>query len=191
VNERDSREYPARPIVGVGAVVYVTPGDAAALGLPSAGVILVRRGHPPLAGEWSLPGGTLEVGETLAAAIAREVAEEIGLSVRVGPVIEVLDRIMRDAQERVQYHFVLVDYLCRPAGGTLRAGSDAADIAIADPAALAPFRLTDKAASVIARGVEMARDSATRGSDLVFQHSRNVGIQDLTQIGSDPKRDGG
>ena len=158
MNDRDSREYPARPIVGVGAVVYVTPGDAAALGLPSPGVILVRRGHPPLAGEWSLPGGTLEVGETLDGAIAREVAEETGLVVRVGPVIDVFDRIMLDDQERVQYHFVLVDYLCRPAGGTLRAGSDAVDIVIADPAALESFRLTEKAASVIARGVEMAGD---------------------------------
>lgn len=157
MNERGSREYPARPIVGVGAVVYVTAGDAAALGLPSAGVILVRRGHQPLAGEWSLPGGTLEVGETLVAAVAREVVEETGLIVDVGPVIEVFDRIMLDDQERVQYHFVLVDYLCRPAGGALRAGSDATEIVVADPQALEPFRLTDKAANVIARGLEMAR----------------------------------
>ena len=158
MNERGSREYPARPIVGVGAVVYVTSGDAAALHLPAAGVILVRRGHQPLAGEWSLPGGTLEVGDTLEAAIAREVVEETGLTVQVGPVVDVFDRIMLDDQDRVQYHFVLVDYLCRPAGGTLRAGSDAADITIADPETLEPFRLTDKAASVIARGVRMATE---------------------------------
>jgi 8-oxo-dGTP diphosphatase len=158
VNERGSREYPARPIVGVGAVVYVTSGEAAALHLPASGVILVRRGHQPLAGEWSLPGGTLEVGETLEAAIAREVVEETGLTVQVGPVIDVFDRIMLDDQDRVQYHFVLVDYLCRPAGGTLRAGSDAADITIADPETLEPFRLTDKATSVIARGVRMATE---------------------------------
>ena len=156
MSDRGPREYPARPIVGVGAVVYVTPGDVEVLRLPSAGVILVKRGHQPLAGEWSLPGGTLEVGETLDAAIAREVAEETGLTVRVGPVIDVFDRIMLDDQERVRYHFVLVDYLCRPAGGTLRAGSDAADVTIADPMALEPFRLTDKATSVIARGVRMA-----------------------------------
>jgi 8-oxo-dGTP diphosphatase len=160
VNEPGSREYPARPIVGVGAVVYVTAEDAAALRLPLPGVILVRRGHQPLAGEWSLPGGTLEVGETLVAAVAREVAEETGLIVDVGPVIEVFDRIMLDDQQRVQYHFVLVDYLCRPAGGALRAGSDATDIVVVDPAALESFRLTDKAASVIARGLEMARDAA-------------------------------
>ena len=158
MNERGSREYPARPIVGVGAVVYVTSGDAAALHLPGSGVILVRRGHQPLAGEWSLPGGTLEVGETLEAAIAREVVEETGLTVQVGPVIDVFDRIMLDDQDRVQYHFVLVDYLCRPAGGTLRAGSDAADVTIADPGTLDPFRLTDKATSVIARGVRIATE---------------------------------
>ncbi len=158
MNERGSREYPARPIVGVGAVVYVTSGDAAALHLPGAGVILVRRGHQPLAGEWSLPGGTLEVGETLEAAIAREVVEETGLTVQVGPVLDVFDRIMLDDQDRVQYHFVLVDYLCRPAGGTLRAGSDAADVTIADPGTLDPFRLTDKATSVIARGVRIATE---------------------------------
>lgn len=158
MNERASREYPARPIVGVGAVVYVTPGDAAALGLSHHGVILVRRGHQPLAGEWSLPGGTVEIGETLEAAIVREVAEETGLMVQVGPVIDVFDRIMLDDQERVQYHFVLVDYLCRPVAGTLRAGSDAADITVVDPSALGPFRLTDKATSVIARGVRMAEE---------------------------------
>ena len=157
MNERGSREYPARPVVGVGAVVYVTPGDSVALGLTRPGVILVKRGHQPLAGEWSLPGGTLEVGETLETAIVREVAEETGLIVDVGPVIEVFDRIMLDDQQRVQYHFVLVDYLCRPAGGVLRAGSDATDVAVADPSALGSFRLTDKAAGVIARGLEMAR----------------------------------
>jgi ADP-ribose pyrophosphatase YjhB (NUDIX family) len=92
------------------------------------------------------------------AAIAREVAEETGLVVDVGPVIEVFDRIMLDDRERVQYHFVLVDYLCRAAGGVLRTGSDATDIVVADPSALEPFRLTDKATSLIARGLEMARD---------------------------------
>ena len=102
MNERGSREYPARPIVGVGAVVYVTAGDAAALGLPSAGVILVRRGRQPLAGEWSLPGGTLEVGETLEAAVAREALEETNLRVEVGPVVDVFDRICFDEARRVQ-----------------------------------------------------------------------------------------
>ena len=151
-----SRAYPVRPVVGVGAVVYVRADAAAALGLRRAGVVLIKRQHEPLAGEWSLPGGTVEVGETLAAAVAREVVEETGLAVDVGPVIEVFDRIMLDDEQRVQYHFVLIDYLCEPRGGALVAGSDAADVAIADPAALEPFGLTEKACSVIARALELA-----------------------------------
>jgi ADP-ribose pyrophosphatase YjhB (NUDIX family) len=151
-----TRLYPPRPVVGVGAVVYVTAGA----GLPAsgAGVVLVKRRHEPLAGQWSLPGGAVEIGETLEAAVAREVAEETGLRVEVGPVVEVFDRIMLDDDQRVQYHFVLVDYLCRAEGGDLAAGSDAEEVAIADPDALEGFALTDKAASVIARGVAMARD---------------------------------
>jgi 8-oxo-dGTP diphosphatase len=150
------RFYPERPVVGVGAVVRITAEDAAALRLPSAGVVLIKRRHEPLAGEWSLPGGGVEVGETLQTAVAREVAEETGLVVEVGAVIEVFDRIMHDDQQRVQYHFVLVDYLCRPVGGRLLAGSDAADITIADPAALESLGLTAKAVSVIGRGMALA-----------------------------------
>jgi len=139
----------------VGAVVYVTAGA----GVPSAGsgVVLVKRLQEPLAGQWSLPGGAVEIGETLEAAVAREVSEETGLRVEVGPVVEVFDRIMLDDERRVRYHFVLVDYLCRVAGGGLAAGSDAGEVAIADPEALEGFALTDKALSVIARGVSMAR----------------------------------
>ena len=138
------REYPDRPVVGVGAVVVV-----------DGRVVLVRRAHEPLKGAWNLPGGAVEVGETLQAACAREVLEETGLIVDVGPVIEVFDRIMLDADGRVEYHFVLVDYLCRPAGGDLGCGTDASDVALADPAALEPFQLTDKALEVIARGLAL------------------------------------
>jgi 8-oxo-dGTP diphosphatase len=158
VGQVTNRLYPERPVVGVGAVVYITPADASALRLPAGGVVLIKRVHQPLAGEWSLPGGGVEVGETLQVAVAREVAEETGLEVQVGGVIEVFDRIMLDDQQRVQYHFVLVDYLCRAVGGCVNAGSDAAAITIADPAALEPFRLTEKAQSVIARGIAMAQD---------------------------------
>ena len=154
------RSYPDRPIVGTGAVIYVTAADAARIGVqppPSgAGVVLVKRAHEPLAGEWSLPGGALEVGESLAAGVAREALEETGLVVDVGPVIEVFDRIMLDDVRRVQYHFVLVDYLCRVTSGHLQPGSDAADLAIADAADLDRFALTDKALAVIARGIELA-----------------------------------
>jgi 8-oxo-dGTP diphosphatase len=129
-------------VVGVGAVVLV-----------DGRVVLVKRDHEPLKGEWNLPGGGVELGETLEAACAREVLEETGLIVAVGPVIEVFDRIMYDEGRTVQYHFVLVDYLCRPSGGALRSGSDASDVALADPADLAAYRLTQKAIDVIAKGV--------------------------------------
>ena len=146
-------------MVGVGAVVYVTRADAEHVGItggPERGVVLIKRRYEPLAGQWSLPGGAVDVGETLEAAIAREVLEETGLIVDVGPVIEVFDRIMLDERRRVQYHFVLIDYLCRIAGGRLEHGTDAAAALIADAGQLAPFALTQKTQSVIARGVSLA-----------------------------------
>ena len=142
------RSYPDRPIVGVGAVV-----------LAEGRIVLVRRAHAPLIGAWNLPGGGVEVGETLVQACAREVLEETGLVVEVGAVIEVFDRIMLDAGGGVQYHFVLVDYVCRPIGGELRCGTDASDVILADPHALASYRLTDKAIDVIRRGLELSLGS--------------------------------
>lgn len=139
--------------------MVVEPGDGHIPGLHidgGAGVVLIRRRSEPLAGQWSLPGGVLEVGETLAAGVAREIAEETGLSIHVGPVVDVVDRIVLDPDRRVRYHFVLVDYLCRPAGGGLRAGSDAGQVAIADPASLERFGLTDDTTSVIERALRMA-----------------------------------
>ena len=99
-------------------------------------MLIVKRKYDPLAGQWSLPGGGVEVGETLEESVAREMLEETGLEVEVGPVIEVFDRITRDEQGEVRYHFVLVDYLCWPVGGELRAGSDVADARFVDPAEL-------------------------------------------------------
>ena len=99
----------------------------------------------------------VEVGETLQAATAREAAEETGLLVEVGAVVEVLERIIRDAERRVRYHFVLVDYLCRASGGRLAAGSDAAEVALANPAALEAFRLTDAASAVIRKALRLSR----------------------------------
>ena len=137
-----TRSYPDRPVIGVGAVVLV-----------DGHVVLVKRAHEPLKGQWNLPGGGVELGETLRDACAREVLEETGLVVDVGPAIDVFDRIMVDADGGVQYHFVLVDYVCRPAGGELRCGSDASDIVLADPRALDEYHLTDKAIDVIRKAL--------------------------------------
>jgi 8-oxo-dGTP diphosphatase len=141
----DSRSYPERPIVGVGAVILI-----------DGKVVLIKRRFEPLAGQWSLPGGTLEVGESLEAGTAREMLEETGLVVQVGPVIEVFDRILFDADKKVRYHFVLIDYLCRPTGGTLRHGSDVDDAVLVDPADLERYRLTPKATAIIQRALAMA-----------------------------------
>ena len=143
-----SRAYPDRPYVGVGAVI-VDEGK----------VLIVKRRYEPLAGQWSLPGGAVEVGETLEASIAREMLEETGLEVEVGPVIEVFDRITRDEEGKVRYHFVLVDYLCWPIGGALQPASDVADAAFVAPADLAPYALTEKATAVIMRALELDRDA--------------------------------
>ena len=146
----DRRQYPERPIVGVGAVI-VQDGK----------VLLVKRRYEPLAGRWSLPGGTLELGETLAEGVAREMREETGLEVEVGPVIEVFDRIMTDDARRIRYHFVLVDYLCWPVSGELQASSDVDDAVFVDPGALEPFDLTPKAKSVIERAIELGRHATS------------------------------
>jgi 8-oxo-dGTP diphosphatase len=123
-----SREYPERPIIGVGAVI-----------IEGGRVLLITRGQAPLKGEWSLPGGALELGETLEEGICREVLEETGLIVEPISKVEVFDRISRDAEGRVQYHYVLVDYLCRVTGGILACATDAADARWATPDELGPI----------------------------------------------------
>jgi ADP-ribose pyrophosphatase YjhB (NUDIX family) len=140
-----SRAYPDRPFVGVGAVI-----------VDRGRVVLIKRRFEPLAGQWSLPGGAVDVGETLVECVAREMLEETGLVVEVGPVVEVFDRIVRDGDGRVQFHYVLVDYLCRPTGGTLQAGSDVADAVYAEPEELARFALADPATEVIRRALALA-----------------------------------
>jgi mutator protein MutT len=140
------RLYPERPVVGVGAVI-----------VDRERVVLVKRAHEPLKGEWSLPGGAVEVGETLAEAIVREVREETGLEVKVGPIVEVLDRVHRGTDGRVEYHFVLLDYLCTVTTGTLTRGSDAADACWVSAAELSTYGLSDEATSVITKALELAR----------------------------------
>ena len=139
------RRYPARPIVGVGGVAFV-----------DGRVVLIKRRFEPLAGRWSLPGGTLEIGEHLQDGLIREMREETGLAVEVGPLVELFDRITRDDDGRVRFHYVLADYVCLPVGGTLAAGSDVAEAVLADPDDLAPYDLTPKTLDVIAAARRLA-----------------------------------
>ena len=132
------RSYPERPIVGVGAIVL--DGDR---------VLLVKRAHEPLKGEWSVPGGAVDVGETLEEAIRREVREETCLDIEVGPIVDVLDRIRYDPDGRVKFHFVLVDFVCRPVGGTLQCASDAEEATWAERADLGRYGVADATISVI------------------------------------------
>ena len=111
------REYPEAPIVGVGAVV-----------VEAGRVLLVQRGREPMRGKWTLPGGALEVGESLHEGVVREVEEETGLRVEPVELVELLDRIVREDTaegDRIRYHYVIADYLCRVVGGSLNAASDA------------------------------------------------------------------
>jgi ADP-ribose pyrophosphatase YjhB (NUDIX family) len=112
-----NREFPEHPLIGVGSIII--EGDR---------VVLVKRAHPPIQGQWSIPGGVLEVGEMLREAAIREAREETGLIVEPGELLGVFDRILRDADHRVQYHYVLIDFLCRKVGGEFRAASDAAEV---------------------------------------------------------------
>ncbi len=136
------RDYPERPLIGVGAVI-VSEGR----------VVVVRRGHEPLKGEWSIPGGVLEIGETLRAGAAREALEETGLVVEAGEVLEVLDRIVRDKEGRIQFHYVLIDFLCRVTGGELRAGEDADEARWLNAEELDEFPIADSAAEVLRKGL--------------------------------------
>ncbi len=137
------REYPDRPVVGVGAVV-----------VKDGRVLIIKRAHEPRKGEWSLPGGHVELGETLVEATRREIKEETGLEVEVGPLIELFDRVHR-VDDRVRYHFVIADYLCTCVGGALCAGDDAEDACWASPDALEAYGISAHAVAVIRKGMEM------------------------------------
>ncbi|HEX4022583.1 MAG TPA: NUDIX hydrolase [Acidobacteriaceae bacterium] len=140
-----SREYPKAPIAGVGAVI---------LAIDKRRVVLIRRGQEPLKGAWSLPGGAVELGETLQEAIVREVLEETGLMVKPIRILKAFDRIHRDSEGQVRYHYVLVDFLCHAFEGTLLAGSDAAEVCWADVEDLARFALAPLTADIIRQGIE-------------------------------------
>ena len=136
-----AREYPAHPVVGVGAVV-VRDGRA----------LLVRRAHEPRKGEWSLPGGLLDLGESLVDAARREVKEETGLDVEVGPMIETFDRVHRDGEGRIRYHFVIVDFVCWSNEGEAVAGSDAEAVAWVTADEIDGYGVNAHAKAVIEKG---------------------------------------
>jgi ADP-ribose pyrophosphatase YjhB (NUDIX family) len=119
-------------------------------------VLLVRRGKPPLAGKWSLPGGLVELGETTREAIRREVAEECGLEIRVGEVAGILDRVVRDGEGRIRYHWVLVDYVAFPESGTLCAGTDADEAQWVDVDDVERLDTTDGLMDMIRRALAVA-----------------------------------
>lgn len=136
------REYPEHPLIGVGAVIVA---DRRAL--------LIRRAQAPLLGEWSLPGGVLECGETLRDAAIREAREETGLVVEVGEMLGVYERVIRSDDARVRYHYVLIDFLCRPVAGELKAGSDAAEAGWFTREELPALKLAYDANDVVLKGL--------------------------------------
>lgn len=148
-----SREYPQRPMVGVGGVIIVA-GRA----------LLIRRGSEPLLGEWSIPGGMLELGETLEEGVARELLEETGLTVRVIELIEVFDRIYvettagaNEEKKGPRFHYVIVDYLCERVGGEAVAGSDVTDLVFASEEELDKYKLTETATRILKKAFAMER----------------------------------
>jgi len=138
-----NREFPEHPLVGVGAII-----------IENSRVLLVKRAHPPIQGQWSIPGGVLEVGEMVREAAVREAREETGLIVEPGELLGVYDRILRDVEHRVQYHYVLVDFLCRPVGGELLAASDAAEARWFTRKELPALTLAEDTLDVVRKGFE-------------------------------------
>jgi mutator protein MutT len=137
----DNRRYPKRPVLGVGALIFRRNK-----------ILLVERGKEPLKGYWSLPGGALETGETLEQGVIREVREETGLEVKPLRVLEIFERIMRDPQGAPEYHYVLIDYVCRVTGGSLRAADDASRAAWVAQDRLSAYRITAGTLPVIEKG---------------------------------------
>ncbi len=151
------REYPESPLVGVGAVIVDHHDDEHS---DQRRVLLIRRGQPPLLGEWPLPGGVLECGETLRDAAAREAREETGLVVDPGEMLGVYERVIHDEEGRVRYHYVLIDFLCRPVGGDLKAGSDAADVGWFTRDELPTLNLAHDANDVALKGLALVLGSS-------------------------------
>jgi ADP-ribose pyrophosphatase YjhB (NUDIX family) len=154
-----AREYPDKPVVGIGGVV-----------IENDHALLIRRGTEPLMGQWSIPGGTLELGESLQAGVARELLEETGLQVRVLELIEVFDRIFpaedsgSGSVSRPRYHYVIVDFLCERISGEPCAGSDVTDVAYVKEEDLSHYQLTETATRVLRAAFVMDRQRRKAGS---------------------------
>jgi mutator protein MutT len=134
------RQYPERPIVGVGALIF-----------DRGKVLLIERAQEPLRGWWSLPGGAVELGERAEEALRREVREETGLEIEILGLAEVFDRILPDGDGKIEYHYVVVDWICRPAGGELRAGSDSSAVRWVDRDEIQAMRITSGTLEVVLR----------------------------------------
>ncbi len=147
--DRSERMYPTRPLVGVGAVV-----------LKDHQVLLERRGQPPAEGNWSIPGGLIELGERAEDAVRREVMEECNIAVEVGPVLGIFEPIHRDSDARIRYHFVVVDYVAFYQHGEIAAGDDAAALAWVAPQELDGYALLPATRAMIERALALARDHA-------------------------------
>lgn len=145
-DDHAARMYPARPLVGVGAVVW-----------DGARVLLERRGQPPAQGAWALPGGLIDVGETAEAAVQREVREECGVEVTVGPVLGLFEPIHRDDDGRIRYHYVVIDFLAYYRSGEAQPGDDAAELRWAAPTELASYALHPATRAMIERALAVAR----------------------------------
>jgi ADP-ribose pyrophosphatase YjhB (NUDIX family) len=139
----DDRRYPKYPLVGVGAIL-----------IRRDRILMAQRGKQPLKGWWSLPGGALETGESLADAVRREALEETGLEIRPLRVFEIFERIMRDGRGQPEYHYVLIDYLCRATGGTLRPGDDVCAVEWVRRRDLPALQITEGTLDVIERAFQ-------------------------------------
>jgi ADP-ribose pyrophosphatase YjhB (NUDIX family) len=143
----DDRRYPKRPLIGVGAIL-----------LKRDRILMAQRGKEPLKGSWSLPGGALETGESLADGVRREVREETGLDIRPIGVLEIFERIMRDASGAPEYHYVLIDYMCRIIGGTLAPGDDVCAVEWVRRRDLPKLQITEGTLAVIEKAFRKRRE---------------------------------
>ncbi len=147
----DSRRFPARPIPGVGALI-----------IDDERILLIERGREPLKGYWSLPGGAVETGERLEDALRREIREETGLEVEIIHLIEVFERIMHGEDGETEYHYILMDYICRPVGGVLQAADDASGAAWFRENELAGLKITEGTPRVVAKAFDWLRKNQAR-----------------------------